>query len=369
MRRSVPSAVLGLAVLLGAEAAPAEIRVGVAAPLSGDVAWLGEQQEIGAQRAVADLNARGGLLGEEVVLIAVDDACDPEQAVAAARQLVEEGVHVVNGHMCSGATIAASKIYEDAGIVMISPGATSPVVTDDGGWNVFRVSGRDDQQGAVAGDYLAELRSEEKIAILHDGQEYGQRLAEETRRRLNERGVTEVLFQRFEPGSPDHSEIVEKLIGSGATVVYIGGYHNDSAQIIRRARESGAENLRLVSGDGLASTDFLLISGPAGEGAVFTFTPDARDNPEASDVVAAFRDEEAYDPAGFTLNSYAVIQAWSQAVERAGSTEGEAVADALRSGNFDTVLGEIGFDENGDVVGAENYIWYIYDSDGYAPMQ
>jgi len=153
--------------------AQAEIKVGIAGPLSGSNLTQGEQQEIGAQKAINHLNDKGGLLGEEIVAISVDDNCEPRQAKAVARQLVSEGVVFVAGHLCSGSTLAASKIYEEAGIVMISPGSTNPKVTDEGGDNVFRVIGRDDQQGTIAGDYLADNYSNSKIAIIHDGQAYG----------------------------------------------------------------------------------------------------------------------------------------------------------------------------------------------------
>jgi branched-chain amino acid transport system substrate-binding protein len=166
---------------VNAAAAQAEIMVGIAGPLSGSALPSGEQTEIGAQKAFEHLNDKGGLLGEEIIVTSVDDACDPEQAKAAARQLVSEGVIFVLGHFCSHTSIAASKIYEEAGIIMISPGSTNPKVTDDGGPNVFRVIGRDDQQGTIAGDYLADTHGDRNIAILHDGQTYGLGLAEFTK--------------------------------------------------------------------------------------------------------------------------------------------------------------------------------------------
>jgi branched-chain amino acid transport system substrate-binding protein len=179
--------------------ARAEIKIGIAGPLSGSNLITGEQQEIGALKAIDQLNDEGGLLGEEIVVISLDDACEPEQAKTVAQQLVSEGVILVVGHVCSSASLAASKIYEEAGIIMISPASTNPKVTDEGGPNVFRVIGRDDQQGAIAGDYLADKYAKSKIAILHDGQIYGLGLAEFTKRQLNERGVTEDIFDSYAP--------------------------------------------------------------------------------------------------------------------------------------------------------------------------
>jgi branched-chain amino acid transport system substrate-binding protein len=140
---------------IGISNASAEIRIGVATPLTGPYAWNGEQTRVGADMAVQDLNDRGGVLGESLVVVLVDDFCDPDQALAAANKLVTEGVPVVVGHQCSGAAIPASSVYEDAGIILISPGATNPRLTERGLRYTFRTSGRDDLQGALVGDYLA----------------------------------------------------------------------------------------------------------------------------------------------------------------------------------------------------------------------
>jgi branched-chain amino acid transport system substrate-binding protein len=177
-------------------AARAEIKVGIAGPLSGSSLAIGEQQEVGAQKAFEHLNEKGGLLGNEITVISADDACEPRQAKAVARQLVSEGVIFVVGHLCSACSLAVSKIYGEAGIVMISPASTNPKLTDEGGDNVFRVIGRDDQQGTIAGDFLADNHSKNKIAIIHDGQAYGLGLAEFTKRQLNKRGVTYSNLQR-----------------------------------------------------------------------------------------------------------------------------------------------------------------------------
>ncbi len=345
-------------------AAQAEIKVGIAGPLSGATLVIGEQQEIGALKAIDHLNDEGGLLGEEIVVTSVDDACEPEQAKAAARLLVSEGVIFVVGHLCSGASLAASKIYEEAGIIMISPASTNPKVTDDGGPNVFRVIGRDDQQGMIAGDYLADNHSNNNIAIIHDGQAYGLGLAEFTRHQLNKRGVTEVIFDSYTPEQMDYKSIVDKLVDAKVDVLYAGGYQADIGIILRQVKKE-LPSLQLISGDSLANVDFLYIAGEAGEGTYFTFGPDMRQKPEAADVVAAIRDEDAYEPDGFTLYSYGAVQAWAQAVQQADSLETGAVIDALKAGSFDTVLGKIGFDEKGDVTGISAFVWYVFGSEDY----
>lgn len=351
-------------IVSGTASAQAEIKVGIAGPLSGSTLIIGEQQLIGAQTAIDHLNEAGGLLGEEIVATSVDDACDPDQAKAAARQLVSEGVIFVVGHACSGASLAATKIYEEAGIIMISPASTNPRVTDEGGPNVFRVIGRDDQQGMIAGDYLADNHGNSNIAIIHDGQAYGLGLAEFTKRQLNERGVTEVMFDSYIPEQADYKSLVDKLVDTKTNVLYAGGYQADIGIILRQVKEE-LPDLQLFSGDSLANTEFLYIAGEAGEGTYFTFGPDIRLYPEATDVVAAIRDEEAFEPEGYTLYSYAAVQAWAQAVQQAGSTELRDVIKSLKSGSFDTALGKIGFDEKGDVTGASAFVWYVFGEEDY----
>jgi branched-chain amino acid transport system substrate-binding protein len=304
-------------------------------------------------------------LARKIVVISVDDACEPRQATAVAKQLVSEGVVFVVGHVCSACSIPVSKIYEKAGIIMISPASTNPKVTDEGGPNVFRVIGRDDQQGTIAGDYLADNHSKNNIAIIHDGQAYGLGLAEFTKRQLNKRGVTEVIFDSYTPDQKDYKSIANKLVNKKIDVLYVGGYLTDIGIILRQVKKE-LPNLRLFSGDSLVDVQFLFVAGEAGEGTYFTFGPDMRQMPEAEDVVAAIREEDAYEPDGYTLYGYGAVQAWAQAVQQAGSLKPKAVINALRTGSFDTVLGKIGFDNNGDVTGISTFIWYVFGKDDYS---
>ena len=354
-----------ISVVCGIAAVQAEIKVGIAGPLSGSTLTSGEQQEIGALKAIDHLNNKGGVLGKKIVAISVDDACEREQAKAVARQMVGEGVVFVVGHVCSDASLAVSKIYEKAGIIMISPASTNPKVTDEGGSNVFRVIGRDDQQGTIAGNYLADNHSNSKIAIMHDSTAYSLDLAEFTKRQLNKRGVTEVMFDSYKQDQKNYQSIVDKLFNNKIDVLYAGGMEADIGIILRQTKKA-LPNLRLFSADGLVSPYFLRYAGEAGEGAYFTFGPDMRMKSEAEDVVAAIRSEDDYEPDGYTLYSYGAVQAWAQAAKQAGSLEPKAVIKALRKGSFDTVLGKIGFDEKGDVTGISNFVWYVYGKETYS---
>ena len=205
-------------VALGAGAAGAEVLIGLATPLTGHMAWAGASNQVGAESAIADLNAKGGVLDERIELLVVDDACQPDQAVAAAAKLVDAGVVLAIGHHCSIASIPASRIYAAAGALMMSPFSTNPKLTEQGLATAFRICGRDDVQGRVAGDLLAERFGARLIAIVHESAVYGQGLAAETKKRLNERGVAEVMLEAIEPGQAEYSDIVHKMQTAGVGV-------------------------------------------------------------------------------------------------------------------------------------------------------
>lgn len=364
--RRILAVVIVVAAAVVSYSARAEVLVGVSAAMTGRLAWIGEQGQRGAEMAVADINATGGVLGQQVRLITVDDFCDPEQAVAAAEKLVADRVVLVVGHYCSGASIPASKVYEAAGILQISPGSTNPLFTEQGRANVFRVIGRDDAQGVVAGNYLADHWGDKKIAILHDGTLYGKGLADETRKQLKKRGVTEAIYQAYTPAKSDYSTEIAALKAADVAVAYVGGYHAEVALIVRGARERG-NTVQLISGDALATEEFALIAGPAAEGTLFTFSADPRRNPSAAPVVERFRAEN-FEPAGYTLLSYGAVQAWAQAVKEAGSLDLREVITSLRTHQFDTVLGRIDFDDKGDLT-VQSWVWYIWKGGEYVPLE
>ena len=343
----------------------AGVNVGIAGPVTGSVAFLGEQQEIGAQRAISDINAAGGVLGEIINTIVVDDACDGQQALAAAQQLVSAKVVFVNGHMCSGTSIAASPIYNKAGIIMMSPASTNPRLTDEGGDNVFRVIGRDDDQAVVAADLIVAEFPGKKIAVVSGVNPYGTELAKGLVGELAKREVVPELVLSFATDRSSYASLVDQLVAAQIDVAYlVSNSPRDVGLIAFEAREA-LPDIQFLSGDALSSEDFLLVAGDAGVGTLFTFGPDPRTLPSAAVVTAAIRDEEFYDPAGYTLYSYAVIQAWAQAVELAGSFDKGQVISALQAHDFDTIIGLIGFNEKGDVTGVSNFVIYEYGTETY----
>src|SRR5689334_24433891 len=224
----IAAASASLAALVAAGPAKADIQIGMVGPITGQYAVFGQQMKEGAEQAVEDINKKGGVLGQKLVLNVGDDACDPRQAVSVANQMASKGVKVVAGHYCSGSSIPASKVYAEEGILQISPASTNPKYTDEGSWNTFRVCGRDDQQGEVAGKYLADHFKNDKIALINDNSAYGKGLADETKKALNAAGVQEAVYTAYTPGERDYSALVSKLKQAGISVVYIGGYHTEA---------------------------------------------------------------------------------------------------------------------------------------------
>ncbi|TIU09944.1 MAG: branched-chain amino acid ABC transporter substrate-binding protein, partial [Mesorhizobium sp.] len=232
--------------------------------------------------------------------------------------------------------------------------------------NVFRVIGRDDAQGTVAGNYLADHWADKKIAILHDRTTYGKGLADETRKQLNQRGVTEAIYEAYDPGKTDYSSEIAALEATDIAVLYLGGRYDAAALMLRAAHDRGYA-LQLVSGDAMSTEEFGLIAGPAAEGTLFTFVPDPRRNPEAALVVEQFRSEN-FEPEGYTLLSYGAVQVWARAVEKAGSLEPQAVVASLRNNQFETVLGRIDFDDKSDLT-TQSWVWYVWRSGAYVPAE
>jgi branched-chain amino acid transport system substrate-binding protein len=356
--------ILSAAALIGLSQARADVLIGNASPLTGPLSWVGAHYLVGTELAVDDLNAKGGVLGEQVQLISVDDACDTEQAVVAAQKLISDGVGFVVGHVCSGAAIAAAPVYEAAGVIMMSSSATNPRLTEEGRANVLRVVGRDDQQGIIAGDYLAQHWQGKKIAILHDGQPYGAGIAAETRNQLSKRGINEILYEQITPGQVDYTDVVSRLAAAGIDVLYYGGYVPEAGLLIRQARERDY-GVQLVSADGLSSEDFWLIAGTAAEGTLFTSFRDPSGEPGAAAILELARARQI-EPNPRVLYSYGAVQAWAAAVARAGSLEPQEVSRALRSHEFDTVLGRIRFDEKGDVIPA-GFEWFVWTNGEFVP--
>jgi branched-chain amino acid transport system substrate-binding protein len=351
----------GVALGLGlafAGTAQAQIKIGVAGPITGPNAAFGAQLKNGVEQAVEDINAKGGINGQKLVVVIGDDRSDPKEGVSVANKFASEGVKFVVGHFNSGVSIPASEVYQEAGIVQVTPASTNPRFTERNMWNTFRTCGRDDQQGAVAGAYLADKFKGKKVAVVHDKTPYGKGLADETQKAMNAKGLKEVLYEGVNTGEKDYSALVSKIKQAGVDVVYFGGLHTEAGLIIRQMRDQGV-NAPMMSGDGIVSAEFTAIAGPGADGTLMTFAPDPRKNPNAKDVVAKFRAKN-YDPEAYTLYSYAAVEILVAAANEAKSTDGKKVADVMKAGKpFKTVIGDISFDKKGDIT-RPDYVMYVW---------
>ncbi len=316
--------------------------------MSGNLSAFGKQMRDGAAAAVADINAAGGVNGEPLSLQVMDDACDAKTADAVANQLAGKGAVMVAGHLCLNASLAAASVYVANRMVEISPGTTWPAYTDERpGAGIYRLAGRDDQQGRVAGDYLASHFADKAIAVVDDRSPYGKELADATRRAMNAAGKREAFTDEYDAGQRDFSGLIGRLQAANIDALYIGGYPTEAGLIARQIRDAGL-SLAILGGDALVTTEYSDVAGDAADGTLVTFPPDARKSASAADVVKAFRDR-GVEPEGYVLPAYAAVQVWTAAARAAGSTSFDAVVKAIDDGHFATVLGGVSFDAHGDM--------------------
>jgi branched-chain amino acid transport system substrate-binding protein len=352
---------LGASLALSSAAMAQDTTVAVAGPMTGGESAFGRQMKNGAEQAVADINAAGGVLGKKLALDVEDDACDPKQARSVAEKIASAKIPFVAGHYCSSASIPASEAYADGNVLQITPASTNPLFTERKLWNVARVCGRDDQQGLVAAQYIAKNFKGKNVAILNDKTTYGKGLADETKKALNKAGFTEKMFESYNKGDKDFNAIVSRLKRENIDLVYVGGYHQESGLILRQMRDQGLHTV-LMAGDALADKEFASITGPAAEGTLFTFGPDPRNKPTAKSIVDRFKARNI-DPEGYTLYTYAAMQVWSQAAAKAGTTDPKKVMDTIKGGTWDTVIGKMEYDSKGDIKQID-YVVYKWDSKG-----
>ncbi|MGJ4854962.1 ABC transporter substrate-binding protein [Labrys sp. La1] len=324
--------------------AGAQIKLGVAGPMTGPNAGFGEQMRKGTEAAVAAINAKGGIAGQRVEIVIADDASDPRQGVAAANKLAAQGVKLVVGHFNSGVTIPASEVYAEHGMLLISPSATNPKVTERGLWNVFRVAGRDDRHGGVWADYAAKNFKGKRVAIVHDKTTYGRLLTDSARDAFVRAGFKPVLEAGVDVGEKDYSAIVDRLSKARADLLLWGGLYTEAGLILRQLRQRGQRTL-LFSGDGLAGSEFPVIGGDAVIGTLMTFSPQPGKNPAAADVIRTAPDLSE----GYALYAYAAVQVFQQAAKQARTPDPQRMAEVMHGGEaFHTVLGDIAFDAKGD---------------------
>lgn len=365
MKRNFGLIVLAVAIMFGVAACEKKsdvIKIGVAGPITGPYAKFGEQLVKGATAAAEKINSSGGINGKQIQIVQGDDQCDPKQARAVANTFVNEKVHAVVGHFCSSSTIPASEVYDEANLLQVTPASTNPKVTDRGLAAVFRVCGRDDQQGNVAGDFIAKQLKGKRVAVIHDKDTYGQGLADATNARLKANGVKAVLYEGITRGDKDFNSLVTKMKGLKVDTIYFGGIHTEAGLIVRQSREQGLK-ATFISGDGIVTNEFAEIAGPATDGVLMTFGADPRNIPEAKEAVDAFR-AAGYEPEAYTLYSFAALQVIANALAANDLTnDGGKLAAYLKANSFSTVMGKKEFDSKGDLK-VTDYVVYKWSPAG-----
>ncbi len=338
------------------------IRIALAGPVTGAVAQYGEMQFVGARMAIEQINKAGGVKGAQLEGVVYDDACDPKQAVAVANKIVNDGISFVVGHLCSSSTQPASDIYEDEGILMITPASTSPDVTARGYQLIFRTIGLDNLQGPTAGNFIADKVKPKAVAVVHDKQQYGEGIATAVRDTLKDKGINVVAFEGINAGDKDFSALIAKLKRANVDFVYYGGYHPELGLLLRQSKERGLA-ARFMGPEGVGNKEISAIAGPASEGLLVTLPRSFDQDPKNKALVEAFKAKKE-DPSGpFVFPAYAAVQVIAQGIEKAGGTDTEKVAAALRANTFDTPTGTLAFDEKGDLKDF-SFVVYEWHQDG-----
>lgn len=345
------------------------IKIGVAGAHSGDLASYGLPTVKAAEMVINDLNTSGGINGKRIELLIEDDVCKPEVATNTATKLVSQGAHIIIGHICSGATKAALPIYRDSNILVVTPSATNPALTQSGDYpNFYRTIASDDAQAKTEVDFAINVIGAKKIAVIHDKGDYGKGLAEFAKIFIEQSDKAEVvLYEGVTPGAVDYSAVVQKIERSEADAVIFGGYHPEASKIITQMRKKRMDTT-FISDDGVKDDTFIKVAGNYAEGVYATGPSDVTSNPIAQSSRAAHKKIYGSDPGAFFDNAYAAVLAVTNAIAKAGSTDSEAIANVLRNQDVETPFGSIHFDQRGDAIGIGFAVYQVQDGK-YVPVK
>jgi len=362
-RRFTPAlTALATVLAMGTAYAADTIKIGIPQPMTGPSTQYGDQIQAGALTAIDAINAAGGVKGKKLEAVLIDDACEPKQAVPAANRVVNSGAKFAVAHACSGTTVPAVNIYEQEGIVAITPGATSPLVTDTiKPHYFFRTIGRDDQQGPFAADYIADVLKPKSIAVLHDKQTYGSGVATQVRDALKKKNMNIVMYEGINVGDSDYSAVITKLKGVNPDLIYFGGYHAELGLLLRQAREQGMTNT-FMGPEGVAKRDLVAIAGPAVEGLLVTLPTDFTKMPANKDVMENFSKYKRNPNGAFTFPAYAAVQIIADTINAVGEDSAKG-ADYMHANAFDTAIGKVEYDAKGDLKHFE-FAVFKWDKEG-----
>ena len=336
------------------------LKLGVAGAHSGELASYGTPSLNAAILVADEFNAKGGVLGRQVEIVAQDDLCKAEVATAAATKLISDGVAAVMGHICSGPCKATLPLYTNAHMISMSPSATTPALTQSGeNPTFFRTIANDNDSAIVGAKFIVEGLKLDKVAILHDNSEYGRGYAEKAKEELEKSGKTQVvLFEAVTPGATDYSSAVRKVGQSKAQALMWGGYYPEAAKILSNMYTAGLE-IPMIGPDGLKDMGFVQLAGEDAEGVYASGPTDTSANPLSIYYAKKHQEKFGTAPGAFFDNGVAATIALLNAINVAQSTDTDKIMEALRNTEVDTPIGRIKFDEKGDAFGVGMSIYKI----------
>jgi branched-chain amino acid transport system substrate-binding protein len=377
MKKMLTLAVLAAAVSLAAcskkenegAAAPAAtsadgallVKVGHASPLTGPQAHLGKDNENGVRLAIDELNAKGFEVGGKKVhfeLMSEDDQADPRIATTVAKKFVDDGVNVIIGHLNSGTTIPASRIYNEAGIVEVSPSATNPKYTQQGYKGAFRVMANDVQQGKALGEFAVKEMGAKKIAIIDDRTAYGQGLAAEFEKAVIANGGSVAVHEFTNDKASDFTAILTKIKGQAPDLLFYGGMDGQGAPMAKQMKTLGL-TAKFLGGDGIHTAEFMKLAGAAAEGVTATLPGVPLDAmPKGPEFKQKFESKygtiQLYAP-----YCYDAVMVVAEAMQRAGSIEPAKYLPEMARTKHDGVTAPISFDEHGDLTGGSITVYRV----------
>lgn len=334
------------------------IRIGAAGPMTGDQSKMGVDLRNAVELAVAEWNEKGGVLGKKIVLLAGDDQADPKQAVSIANKFINQKAVAVVGHWNSSCSLPASKYYDDANIVMISPATTNPHLTLQGFKRVFRVCGTDDQQGRVAADFVLSRLHPKRVAIIHDKTAYGQGLADYFKKALGDK-VQVVYYGGIIQRDPDYKAVLSTIKENNPDVYFFGGIYPEAGRLVRQAKEVDL-NIPMITGDGVFDPTFISIAGKSAEGTYVTFGKEPAGLSTAKTFIEKYRAKYG-DPGPYSIYAYDAANIILSSIAETKSTDGGKIAEYISKTTFHGAFGDIAFDKNGDVTKAPYVIWQVKD--------
>ncbi|MFT4069827.1 branched-chain amino acid ABC transporter substrate-binding protein [Paraburkholderia sp.] len=338
------------------------VKIGFAAPLTGANAGYGKDLENGVRLAIDEANAQKIKIGDKVAhfeIVSQDDQADPRIGVQAAQKLVDSGVAVVVGHFNSGTTIPASQVYEQAGIPMLDPAATNPVITGRGFANAFMVISTDAQNAGNAGAYAVDVTKARRIAIIDDRTAFGQGEADEFEKAVKAHGGTIVARDYTDNHAVDFSTQITKFKGANADLVFFGGLDSQAAGFARRMKQLGL-NAQLVGGGGVMDEDFIKLAGDAADGVMaWEYGRPLAQLPGGKEFSAKFKKQFGVDILSYAPFGYDGAWVAIKAMEKAKSSSPAVYRPVLKAIDYDGVTGKISFDSTGALKSGASTLYQV----------